>query len=109
MEIATPKNFFLEPYEKLNKVLGYLDYKYKKSPYAGMCWILEEVLGVDPTTVALEGFNASNYTYETFMFDVNGKKRVFSDGEVAKLTVSWTKEQRMLIREWWEYIPSEFK
>jgi len=99
---------FNPPHEKLNKEAKRLGY-YPDSPYSGVCWLLEEVLGLDAKTVAMDDFNFMEDTYRTFMFTPEGKKRYFDNGDVALLDVAWTPEQKRLIREWWEYIPPELR
>lgn len=103
------EKFLLLPHEKLNKVLRDQDYMYKNAPHPGMCWILEEVLGIDAYNVVQEGFNAMEDSYETYLRTPTGSRRYFDDGEAAKITVMWTKEQKKLLREWWEYIPPELR
>lgn len=105
--IAELRKFFDQPYVKLNKIVQDRG-EYIDSPYAGMCWILGEVLGIDPYTVSLDGFDVTRPTYRTFMFDLNGK-RIVRDEHTQKLDVMWTADQKRLIHEWWEYIPPEFK
>lgn len=109
---TTPKEemekFSNSPYVNLNKIVRKQGL-WEHARFPGMCWILDTVLGIDPNTVVVDGLSLKTNTYQTFMYDPSGNKRRFDTGEIATLTVSFTKEQRVALREWWEYIPPEFK
>jgi hypothetical protein len=96
------------PYEKLNKVCR--DHNiYRMSEFPGMCWILEECLGIDPHTVRAESFDADTGFYETYLFTREGSRIYNEDGTARTLANMLTKNQMKMLREWWEFVPPYFK
>lgn len=96
------------PEEKLNKICRELGI-YQDSRYPGMCWILDEVLGLNPREVCLDGFDLSAGFYQTFVLTKEGSPQVGTDGFPRTQTHQLTAEQRDLLEEWWDYVPEELK
>lgn len=95
-------------YEKLNKICRELGI-YPDSQYPGVCWILEEVLGIDPTQVLVDECALARGLYTTLAKNEYGGP-LFDDryGLVRQKHILDAKQMAAL-HPWLEYVPERVK
>lgn len=73
-----------------------------------MCWLFDQVLGIDPRTIAAEPITKK--TYKSFILDDNGKRLVNPKTQTSfRVTRKFTPQQQKALREWWVILPEEMK
>lgn len=93
-------------YEILNKVCRELNI-YPNAKYPGMCWILEEVLDIDPSIVRQDGVHLATGYYETYCYTREGTRKYGPDGYARTEANMLSKTQMSALEPWWDYIPEE--
>jgi len=78
------------------------------TPHPGMCWIMDNVMKVDPGTVREQGVDHDGY--DAFATDQYGNRLYNADTlEPIYMRHEWTDEEKAKLDEWDDFIPTQYK
>ena len=99
-------------YEELDRIRRDFDAMLREQNYypgaahPGDIYILKEVLGLDPSDIAVGSISRSGY--KVFIRDANGQRRLNKTRtDILRVVRFWDGEQRMKIRKWWDLFSLE--
>lgn len=70
----------------------------------GLCWILDNVLGINPNAVPENGWTKEGI--ELFELDIDGRRLRDDCGDSITTFRKWTPEEKALLKEWEDFIPT---